>query len=97
MTSPAQESFENFENLKFDAFESKDVSLDYSNNPNKNFYNNIKAIDTQHYFPSELLSLSEKLHRNSENFSMIHINIRSAKKHFEKLFLKQTFFLKLYV
>ena len=66
--------------------------------PNKNFYNNIKAIDTQHYFPSELLSLSEKLHRNSENFSMIHINIRrSAKKHFEKLFLKQTFFLKLYV
>ena len=98
MTSSVQESFENFENLKFDAFESKDVSLDDSNNPNKNFYNNIKAIDTQHYFPSELLSLSEKLHRNSENFSMIHINIRrSAKKHFEKLFLKQTFFLKLYV
>ena len=97
MTSPVQESFENFENLKFDAFESKDVLLDDSSDPDKNFYNNIKATDTQYYFPSELLSLSEKLHLNSENFSMIHINIRSAKKNVEKLFLKQAFFLKLYV
>ena len=57
----------------------------------KNFYNNIQAVDTQYYFPSEL-SLSEKLHINSENFSMIHLNIRSAKKNFEKLkdFLSQT-------
>ena len=45
----------------------------------------------QYYLPSELLSLSEKLHINSENFSMIHLNIRSAKKNFEKLkdFLSQ--------
>ena len=92
MTSPVQESFENFENLKFNAFESKNVLLDDSNDPNKNFYNNIKAIDKQYYFPSELLSLSEKLHINSENFSMVHINIRSAKKIFEKVFLKQGFF-----
>ena len=97
MTSPVQESFENFENLKFDTSESKDVLLDDSNDPNKNFYNNIKAVDTQYYFPSELLSLSGKLHINSEKFSVIHINIRSAKKNFEKLFLKQAFFLKLYV
>ena len=90
MTSPVQESFENFENVKFDDFESKDVILDDSKDPNKNFYNNIKAINTQYYFPS-------KLQINSENFSMIHINIRSTKKKFEKLFLKQAFFLKLYV
>ena len=46
----------------------------------------------QYYLPSELLSLSEKLQINSENFSMIHLNIRSAKKNFEKLkdFLSQT-------
>ena len=87
MTSPVQESFENLENLKFDASESKDIILDDSNDPNKNFYNNIKATDMQYYFPSELLSLSEKLHINSENFSIIHINIRN----FEKLFLKQAF------
>ena len=37
MASPIQESFENFENLKFDAFESKDVLLDDWNDPNKNF------------------------------------------------------------
>ena len=85
MTSPVQESFENFENLKFDPFESKDILLDDSNDPDKNFYNNIQAVDTQYYFPLELPSLSEELHINSENFSMIHLNIRSAKKNSEKL------------
>ena len=65
MTSPAQKSFENFKNLKFNPFESKDVLSDDSNNPDKNFYNNIKAVHRQYHFPSELLSLSEK-------FSMIH-------------------------
>ena len=46
----------------------------------------------QCYLPSELLSLSEKLYINSENISMIHLNIRSAKNFFEKLkdFFSQT-------
>ena len=56
----------------------------------------MQAVATQYYFPSELLSLSEKLHINSENVSTIHLNMRSAKKNFEKLndFLSQigTFF-----
>ena len=78
MTFPVQESFENFENLKFDPFESKDVLLNDSNDPDKNFYNNIQAIDMQYCLPS----LSEKLRINSEHFSMIHLNIRSAKKNF---------------
>ena len=92
MTSSVQESFENFEKLKFDPFELKDVLLDDSNDPDKNIYNNIQAVDTQYYLSSELLSLSQKLRINSENFSMIHLNIRSAKKNFEKLkgFLSQT-------
>ena len=62
MTSPVQESFENFENVKFDDFESKDVILDDSKDPNKNFYNNIKAINTQHYFPfkASILKASDK-------------------------------------
>ena len=41
MTSPVQESFEDFENLKFDPSELKDVLLDDSNDFDKNFYNNI--------------------------------------------------------
>ena len=45
MTSPVQESFENFENLKFDPFKSEDVLLDDSNDPDKNFYNNIQAVN----------------------------------------------------
>ena len=100
MISPVQESFENFESLKFDPFESKDVLLDDSNDPDKNFYNNIQGIDMQYYLPSEFLSLSEKLRINSENFSMVHLNIRSAKKNLKNSrtsFLKQAPFLKFYV
>ena len=92
MNSPVQESFENFENLKFDPLELKDVLLDDSNDSDKNFYNNIQAVDTEYYLPSELLSLSEKLHINSEKYFMIHLNIRSARENSEKLkdFLSQT-------
>ena len=46
MTSPVQESFENFQNLKFDPFESKEVLLDDSNDPDKNVYNNMQVVDT---------------------------------------------------
>ena len=92
MTSTVQKSFESFENLKFDPSESKDVLLDDSKDPDKNFCNKIQAVDTQYCLRSELLSLSEKLHINSENFSMTHLNIRSVKKIFERLkeFLPQT-------
>ena len=55
MNSPVQEPFENFENVKFDAFEPKDFLLDDSDDPNKNFYNNIKTNGTQYYFPLELI------------------------------------------
>ena len=46
----------------------------------------------EYYFPRELVSLSAKLHINSENFSLTYLNIRSAKKNFEKPkdFLSQT-------
>ena len=47
MTYFGQESLENFENLKFDTFELKDVLLDDLNDPDKNFRNNIQAVDTQ--------------------------------------------------
>ena len=41
MTSTFQEYFKNFEKLKIDPFESKEVVLDDSKKPDKNFYNNI--------------------------------------------------------
>ena len=71
----------------------KGVLLDDLNDPDKNVYNNIQAIDTQNYFLSERLSLFEKFRINSENFSMKHFNIRSAKKNLKNsrtFFLKQT-------
>ena len=67
MTSPIQESFESFSNLKFDPFKSNVFSED-SNDSDKIFYDNIHVVDMQYNFPSELLSLYEKLHINSENF-----------------------------
>ena len=51
MTSPVQKSFGDFENFKFDPFDSKEVLLENSNDPDKKFYNNIKAVDMQYYFP----------------------------------------------
>ena len=43
-------------------------------------------------FVDKKVFFSEKLHINSENFSMIHLNIRSAKKKIERFkdFLSQT-------
>ena len=46
MTSSVQEFFENFENFKFDSFETKDVLLNDSNDPDKNFHNNIQDVGT---------------------------------------------------
>ena len=51
MTSPFQESFDNFENLKFDSSELKEVLLDDRNDLDKNFYNDIQTVVTQYYFP----------------------------------------------
>ena len=88
MTSSVQEFFENFENLKFDSFETKDVLLNDSNDPDKNFHNNIQDVGTQYYFPSELLSLSEKLPRKL---------LRKVLKSSRTFFLKQVPFSKFYV
>ena len=46
MTSPIWESFKDLENLKFDPFESREVLLDDSNDPEQNFFNKIPAADT---------------------------------------------------
>ena len=58
------------------------MKFDDSNDPDKNFYENIQAVDMQHYFPSELLSLSENRHMNLENFSMIHLKTFGKLKDF---------------
>ena len=50
MTSRVQKFFENFENFKFNPFDSKDVLLENWNDPDKKFYDNIKAVDMQYYF-----------------------------------------------
>ena len=85
MTFSVEEFFGNFQSLKFDLFKSKDVLLDDSNNPDKNFYNNTWVVDMQYYFSRELLFLSYIFHINSENFWIIYLNLRSPKENFEKL------------
>ena len=73
-----------------------DLLLDDSNDPDKNFHNNIRAVDTQYYLSLKLLSLPEKLHQNSENISIIQLKKNIFEKF--KAFLSQIgSFLKFYV
>ena len=82
MNPLTQEPFKSFENLKFDPFDSNEILLNNSNDPDKNFYNEIQSLDTPYFFPEELSSDSKKLEIES-NFSVLHINIRSMSKSFE--------------
>lgn len=86
MTSPGKEYFEDIENFKFDPFELKNILFLDSNSSDKYFYNNIRVVDTQNYFPSVLLSLSEKLHINSKNFPMIYLILSQTGHLFEVAF-----------
>ena len=63
MNSPVQEPFENFENVKFDAFEPKDFLLDDSSDPNKTSIITLKPM-TRNIISHQSLSLSEKLRIN---------------------------------
>ena len=90
MTSPVLESFKNFENLKFDPFDSKDVLLDDSNVSDKNFYNNIKTVDTQYYFPSDLKKLKDFLSQTGSFFE-VGLMRETVKVHFTNCHSTQLF------
>ena len=77
----------NFENLKYKITDNNDILLDDSCDPDINFFNGkFQSFDTPYLMPEEF----HNFHSNLLNqFSILHLNIRSIKNFFEnfKLFL----------
>ena len=80
-----------FESLKYSIAEnSNDILLDDSCNPDVHFFNvNFENVNTPYLFPEEFKNFLDN-NSPSNYFLILHLNIRSIKKNFEKikLFLK---------
>ena len=77
----------NFETLKYNISDNSDILLDDSCDPDVNFFNKkFQSLDTPYLMPGEFHNF---LDNSSDQFSVLHLNIRSIKKNFEnlKLFL----------
>ena len=77
----------NFETLKYSISDNTDILLDDSCDPDVNFFNKkFQSLDTPYLMPGEFHNF---LDNSSDQFSVLHLNIRSIKKNFEnfKLFL----------
>ena len=73
-----------FEKQVFNPLYFQKVLIDEGNDPDINFFNDkSETVDSPYFSVDEFNSLSEKLLQNS--FSILHINIRSLLKNFEKL------------
>ena len=74
----------NFENILFNLFDSQNVLSDENNDPDINFFNKkSEVVNSPYYNVDKFYSSSQNLLKNS--FSVLHINIRSMNKNFEKL------------
>ena len=73
----------NFETLKYNITnESNDILLNNAYDPDLNFFSkNVKNLDTVYVLPEDFHGSLEK--PVTSYFSILHLNIRSIKKHFE--------------
>ena len=79
----------NFENITFNPFRSTDILLNNDNDPDTNFFDSNDFENISKYLnPNE--AYEELKTANSDDFSIIHLNIRSMNKNFDdfKLFLQ---------
>ena len=73
----------NFENKFFNPFDSQNIWSDENNDPDINFFNEkSETVKSSYYNMDKFNSSSQNLLKNS--FSVLHINIRSMNKTFEK-------------
>ena len=73
-----------FEKQVFNPFGFQKVLIDEGNDPDINFFNDkSETVDTPYFSVDEFNSSSDKLLKNF--FSILHINMRSLNKNFEKL------------
>ena len=71
----------NFETLKYNISDNTDILLDDSCDPDVNFFNKkFQSLDTPYLMPGEFHNF---LDNSSDQFSVLHLNIRSIKKNFE--------------
>ena len=76
--------WKNFENILFNPFDSQNILSDENNDPDINFFKEkSEAVNSPYYIVDKFNSSSQNLLKNS--FSILHINIRSMNKNFEKL------------
>ena len=69
------ETYKTLENDKFNLFEVETIVTNDKFDPDSNFLNeNINSVESTYYRQKEFVSFSSNL---SENFSIIHLNIRS--------------------
>ena len=72
------ETYKSFENDKFNLFEVEPILTNDNLDPDSNFFNEkINSVEPTYYTHEEFVSFSSNL---SENFSIIHLNIRSLQK-----------------
>ena len=77
------ETYKSFENDKFNLFEVETILTNDNFDPDSNFFNEkINSVESTYYTHEEFVSFSSNL---SENFSIIHLNIRSLHKNIDKL------------
>ena len=71
----------NFEILKYNISDNTDILLDDSCDPDVNFFNKkFQSLDTPYLKPGECHNF---LDNSLDQFSVLHLNIRSIKKNFE--------------
>ena len=74
---------EDFENLTFNTFDNENILLNYSFDPDSNFFNTHGFTNTTFFTPETLKAMIKE--NNDISFSVLHLNIRSLNKNFESL------------
>ena len=70
------------ENFEAKLFSFQSILSSDNNDPDKNFFNDkLQEIDSPYFSLENFAAISEKLNRN--NFSMLHLNIRSLNKNID--------------
>ena len=76
MDSNSENIDQNFENINFNPFLNKNILLNNNGDPDCNFFDEYCLTSTPYLN-------CDKVKTNSQDFSIIHVNLRSMSKNFE--------------
>ena len=71
----------NFEKVIFNPFQSFDILLNNNRDPDLNFFNSVNFENSNYVTPHE--AFQELKQTDCDNFSILHLNVRSMNKNFE--------------